>query len=79
MQTKTIAGHPLTLHPGVRYIATRPMAQTGVIEYPVSIYETPVSFAAEPVAVVGGLDYDGANALLAEFNNWATSFDGRAW
>jgi len=75
MKTQTIAGHTFTLETGQRYRASRPMAQTGMTTYPVTIKNTD----GEPVANVDNLSYDEANELLNAFNDGDMSFDGRVW
>lgn len=76
--TRTIAGQTITLEPGVRYIAGRPLATRWRKAYPVSIrrIESPLG---TPEQVVPDLPYDAANELLAAFNNGETSFEGRVW
>lgn len=78
-KTKTIANHAVTLVPGQRYVAARPIAETGMTAFPVSIYAAPVDLAAAPIVTVAGLDYAAANEFLAEFNNGNSSFAGRVW
>ena len=80
--THTIDGHRITLEPGHRYFASRPMAERGRKTYPVrirAISERGLDLHAEPDAMVDGLTYDEANEFLAAFNNGATSFEGRVW
>jgi len=86
--TKNIAGHDIQLEAGLRYIASRPIAERGRDVYPVSIRqlvnpgEETVPGTLErrdPDVVIDGLNYDQANELLAAFNNRATSFSGRLW
>lgn len=79
MQTKTIANHPVTLQTGVRYVASRAIAERGVTVYPVSIHVAPLDLDVAPVEVIDGLDYDEANKFLSAFNNGSTSFAGRVW
>ena len=73
--TKTIAGHTITLVSG-RYLATRPMAETGRTDYPATIQNLG-TFNVE--MVIHGLEYESATELVNEFNNGAISFDGRVW
>lgn len=75
-RTAHIAGHKLTLRTGVRYWASRPMAQRGMKVFPVTIEPQGVE---APTVTIDGLDYERANALLAAFNNGPSSFDGRIW
>ncbi len=81
MKTQWIAGHRLTLEAGVRHRAGRPIL-TGPRKqtFTVSIYDfIDDVFSPIPVETVRGLTYEQANELLNEFNNGATSFDGRVW
>lgn len=77
MKTQTIAGIPIALKAGVRYIATRPMAQWFApnATYPVTIWDS----AGAAVLTLPRMSYDEANEFLAEFNNGRMSFDGRVW
>ena len=72
--TRTIAGHPITLEVGRRYIASRPMAQTGRDNYYVRIADTDGKTAA---FIPANLEL--ADLFIAEFNNGKMSFDGRIW
>jgi len=65
------------LEPGVRYVASRPMAERGRKVYPVWIKKNVES--PYPVVTIEGLGYKAANELLAAFNNGRSSFDGRVW
>jgi len=71
--TKTIAGHALTA--GRTYRAERPMAD-GREVFAVTIRDLE---SGDAEAEVGGLAYDAANDLLAQFNNGPSSWDGRVW
>lgn len=73
--THTIAGVEFTLTRGVRYLASRPMAD-GRKVFTVTISHTP---GGADVATVDELSYDAANNLLARFNNGPSSWDGRVW
>ena len=74
--TQTIAGHSLTLRSGKRYYASRPMAERGMKRFDVTV--EPLGHEA-PIAVVPGLSYDAANALINAFNDGADSWSGRIW
>lgn len=76
MKTQTIAGHEITLEAGVRFYASRPIAEFGRRVYPVSIRTLT---GVDPVLVVPDLSIAQANALINEFNNGPTSFTGRVW
>lgn len=69
----TIAGIPVTLNPGW-YIASRPMADGKITEYPITIKDANVN----PVAIIGPLPYEHANEFLREFNDM-NSLIGRIW
>ena len=80
--TRKIAGHQITLEPGIHYVATRKMASTRRTEYPISIYRIERFWDRSIPAdfVIAGLTYDEANQFLVEFNSdGPTSFDGRIW
>ena len=76
-KTRSVAGHSITLRVGVRYRASRPMADRSRKVYPITI--EPIDGSEAPSVVIEGLNYDQANALLTEFNNGETSFEGRVW
>lgn len=78
-KTRTIAGHRITLTDGIRYIATRPMADRTQKVFPVIISKWPASVHPVAVVTIPGLSYEAANKLVNAFNNGATSFDGRVW
>lgn len=82
-KTRTIAGHEITLTVGGRHRATRPMASTGAMVFPVAIRERTLDdergWAWESRCVIGGLSLGQANDLINAFNNGETSFDGRVW
>lgn len=71
---RTIAGHRITLTPGLRYRASRPMASRKGQRFDVSITEIG---APEPEVVVPGLNYEKANRLLRAFN--LGTMAGRVW
>jgi hypothetical protein len=73
--TKTIAGHAFTLTRGRRYRAERPMAD-GREVFTVTIQDLE---SGDEEAEVRGLSYDNANDLLTQFNDGASSWDGREW
>ncbi len=81
--TKTIASHQITLEPGERYLASRPMAERGRAVFPVSISRHASNLFQAlplPVVVIDDLSFDEANELLLEFNtSGATSLEGRVW
>lgn len=80
--TRTVAGYKLSLDKGVRYWASRPMAQRGMKTFPISIQvmgPNGPSLHAVPVVTIPGLSYDDANAFLAAFNDGESSFSGRVW
>ena len=80
--TREIAGFAVTLEPGNRYVASRPMASRTRRIYPVEFTQADrdgFDVMAAPDFVLQGLDFDEANAVLAEFNNGSCSFDGRWW
>jgi hypothetical protein len=77
--TQVIAGHRITLQPGCRYIAGRPMAGRGQNLFPVHIRLHARDLCQDPLWTVDGLDYDAANELLAAFNNGENSWAGRVW
>lgn len=74
LKTRTIAGHEVTLEVGRRYIATRPMAESGREWYDISIKDTDGN-----VVEMIPADYEMANVFLTEFNNGIVSTDGRLW
>lgn len=74
-----VAGVRLELVAGVRYRASRPFVERFRRFYPVTF--TPIGgimIACEPV-VVDGLELEAATALVCNFNNGPTSFEGRVW
>lgn len=73
--TRTIAGIDVSLTPGVRYLASRPMAEKGRKVYPITIEDSSGRIAHK----IDGLGYDAANKFLTAFNNGPMSFDGRMW
>lgn len=81
--TRMIAGQEVTLVPGLRYRAGRPMADGFRKEFPIRIWR----LTAPPQGLLGGdyeeiiegLSCDEADKFLAAFNNGPTSFDGRVW
>jgi len=73
--TKKIAGHAFTLTPGRTYRAERPMAD-GREVFTVTIRDLE---SGDAEVEVGGLEYDEANDLLAQFNAGPSSWDGRVW
>jgi hypothetical protein len=79
--TRILAGHELSLTPGRRYLATRPMARDLGQLFDVKITDVTdgVRIDAHAAAVVEDLTYDEANKLLAAFNSGETSFEGRIW
>lgn len=77
--TKTICGRELTLVPGRRYLAARPMFNGTQKLFPITIRDITHGFASEPVEVLECFSYDEANEFLAAFKNGAISFDGRVW
>ena len=79
LKTRTIAGHKITLTKGVRYIATRPMAERGRKVFPVVISKWPMSLGPTAIVTIPGLSYEAANKLVNAFNNGDTSSDGRVW
>jgi hypothetical protein len=78
-KTRTVAGFRLTLIPGVRYWASRPMANRGRKEFPVTLQPMFGEAMDAPAITVVCLDYDAANRLVNSFNNGPISFDGRVW
>ena len=78
---KTICRRELTLVPGRRYQASRPIAKRDGMLFPIFIRDITDSWheTHETVEVLEGFTYDEANEFLAEFNNGRTSFDGRVW
>jgi hypothetical protein len=78
-KTRTILGHEITLVPGVRYLASRPMATRGRKMYPVNICDISNGWSDHPVLTLPEMTYDEANDFLAAFNNGTTSFEGRIW
>jgi len=77
--TKTICNRELTLVPGRRYLAARPMFNGTQRLFPIFIRDITDGSTEELVEVLECFSYDEANAFLAAFNNGATSFDGRIW
>lgn len=79
--TREIAGLTLTLTPGRRYIATRPMGSVPGQRYDVTVSDITDDRASSfrGVTAASGLDYDRANEVLAAFNDGPTSFEGRVW
>ena len=80
-KTRTIAGYEITLTPGQRYLASRPMAKRWRKTYPVWICGMLPSgtWSDEPVVTLPEMTYDEANEFLAAFNNGPSSFQGRVW
>ena len=76
METKTIAGHTITLEEGVRYWAGRPMASEHRRHFPVTIRRFDPD---KKVLTIEDLNYDQANEFLKEFNNEEVSLSGRVW
>lgn len=79
LKTRSVAGHRITLTEGVRYVATRPMADKGRKVFPVVISKWPMSLGPNATVTISGLSYEAANKLVNAFNNGDTSFDGRVW
>ena len=77
--TKTICDRELTLVPGRRYLAARPMFNGKQKLFPILIHDITDGSAPELVEVLECFSYDEANEFLAAFNNGAVSFDGRVW
>ncbi len=75
--TRMIAGQAVTLVPGQRYRAGRPMYDGFRKEFPIRIAGLPHD--EEDEVVIEGLSYDEANEFLLAFNNEKSSFDGRVW
>lgn len=77
-KTKKVNGIEITLIAGVRYRASRPMAERGMKTFPVTIRPTCDQYGMEDAlaVVVDGLNYDQANDMLMAFNN---DEDGRTW
>ena len=76
MKTQIIDGYEVTLKEGHRYVASRPMACRGFARYfPITIKNAD----NEVVATLKWLSYEGANDFLSEFNNGASTYDGRVW
>jgi len=76
MKTKMIGKHRITLEKGIRYLASRPMADTKRTDYPVIIKELSTN---KEVLVISKLNYSAANSLVNKFNNESLSFSGRVW
>ena len=80
MKTQVIAGHEITLESGTRYIASRPIADSGRRVFPVSIRPlTPDWREIRPDVIIYDLSLDEADKLVNAFNNGASSFEGRVW
>jgi hypothetical protein len=77
--TRTVAGFRLALIPGVQYWASRPMANRGRHEFPVTIQPMHGDAMHSGAVTIPGLDYEAANRLVNGFNNGPISFDGRVW
>lgn len=80
--TRRIAGHRITLTAGVRYLASRPIAEKGIDIYPVFIERlqlAPSEMETYTPDVVGEFSLDEANEFINEFNNGTISFEGRVW
>lgn len=81
--TRVVAGHQITLQPGCRYLASRPMIgsrRQTICSVSFRVKDAAgFDIIAEPVFEIHGLSYDAANELLAAFNNEETSFTGRVW
>lgn len=75
-RTAVIAGHELKLIQGVRYLAGRPMAETGRTVYPVTIAAMD-GMESRADTIIPDLTYDEANDLINVFN--INSFTGRIW
>lgn len=76
MKTKLIAGHRITLEEGIRYRASRPIAELSKSDYPVTITDLEND---NEVLTVYKLNYAAANVLVNRFNNDRSSFSGRVW
>lgn len=77
--TKRICNRELTLVPGRRYLAARPMASREGQLFPVFIHDISDQSPREYVEVLECFSYDEANEFLAAFNYGPSSFDGRVW
>lgn len=77
--TRSVAGHSLRLAVGVRYWASRPMAERGMRTFPVTIEPAPGAPRGARTVTVDGLSYEAANDLVNAFNNEASSWSGRVW
>lgn len=85
--TRVVAGRAITLEPGQRYLASRPMLGRGRKEFPVRIQMIvserfagePRGLLAEDVEVIEGLSYEEADKFLMAFNKGLISFEGRIW
>jgi hypothetical protein len=77
--TRRIAGQKITLIPGVRYRAQRPMIEAGQTVFEVTIVRLDPDGTTTEVTKVGGLTYESGASLLDCFNNGLTSFEGRVW
>jgi hypothetical protein len=78
-KTRTVAGFRLTLIHGVRYWASRPIADRRRREFPVTFQPMFGEAMDAPSVTIPGLSYDAANLLVNSFNNGPISFDGRVW
>ena len=79
-ETRTIAGHDITLTTGKNYIASRSMAFRGRKSYPITIYiHNGDGLGWDPILTLAPMTYAAANDFLNAFNNGPTSFDGRVW
>lgn len=82
-RTKAVLGYKLTLEAGRRYLATRPMAGTGLRKAHREWFPVTIKAADDPlgnaIAYVDDMPYTKANKFLNAFNNRKTSFEGRIW
>lgn len=79
---RAICERELTLVPGRRYLAARPMFDGTQKLFPIFIHDIHDISERSPektVETLEGFTYDDANDFLAAFNNGPTSFDGRVW
>lgn len=73
---KVIKGQTIDLIKGVRYVASRPMAQRGVKFFNITIARVDTKAV---VVTLDAMGYDEANRFINAFNNGRSSFDGRIW
>lgn len=76
--TRLIAGQVITLKPGKRYLASRPIFNGKRKIFPVAIKD----IDGEPVQIahiIDDLSLDAANQFINKFNNGPISFNGRVW